>query len=241
MVSCACPSISRERQKRISSFITKMCISNNFKNQDGLSLLELCVVILVMGLLATFSIMSLSAPRKYYADDQATRIVDIFNEARQMALNQRRIFRVEINRTKRQIVLINENAANTANDDAVIKRVSFNNDIVINDQPPEVTVAPPTTSPAPVLVYSSSNYPLSSGEEKITLRFRLDGQVVDAGNNNTGGGSLVTGATIYIYTVNPKTNKPDVIRAVTVLGASSSTAIYKCVFNTAGNCGSWVR
>lgn len=218
-----------------------MNLNKNFENQDGLTLLELIMVISVMSILSTFAIMSLSAPRKYYADDQAVRIVNIFNEARQMALNQRRVFRVELNRTKNEIILINENATNTANDDEIVKRVSFNNDIVINDQPSEVITAPPTTSPAPVLVYSSSNYPLSSGNEKITLRFRRDGQVVDAGNNNTGGGSLITGATIYIYTVSPTTSKPDVIRAVTLLGPSSGTAIYKCIFNTAGKCGSWVR
>lgn len=215
--------------------------NKNFKNQDGLSLLELIIVITVMSILSTFAIMSLSAPRKYYADDQAMRIIDVFNEARQMALNQRRIFRVELNNTKNEITLINENETNTANDDTVVRRVPFNKDTVINDQPGEVITVPPTTSPAPVLVYSSSNYPLSSGDEKITLRFRRDGQVVDAGNNNTGSGSLVTGATIYIYTVNPKTSKPDVIRAVTLLGPSSGTAIYKCVFDTAGKCGSWFQ
>lgn len=219
-----------------------MNTTKNFTNQDGLSLLELLIVILVMGILATFSILSLSAPRKYYADDQSTRIVDIFNEARQMALNQRRVFRVEVNQTKKEITLINEgDSTTTADDDSIVKRVSFNNDLVINDQPSEVITNPPTTTPAPVLAYTSSNYPLSNGDSKVTLRFRRDGQVVDAGNNNIGGGSLVTGATIYVYTINPKTSKPDVIRAVTLSGASGSTSIYKCVFNSAGKCGSWVK
>lgn len=195
----------------------------------------------MLGILATFAIMSFSSPRKYYADDQATRIVDVFNEARQMALDQRRVFRVEINKTKNQVILINENETNTANDDFVVRRVSFNNDIVVNDKPSEVITVPATTSPAPSLNYAASNYPLSSGDEKITLRFKRDGQVVDAGSNNTGSGSLVTGATIYVYTVNPKTSKPDVIRAVALLGPSSGTGIYKCVFNATGKCGSWVQ
>lgn len=185
--------------------------------------------------------MSFSSPRKYYADDQAAKIEDVFNEARQMALNQRRIFRVEINKTKKRVILINEKDKTTASDDTVVRFAMFNNDIVINDKPNEVVTPPPTTYPVSYLSYVASNYPLSPNDEKITLRFKPDGQVVDAGSNNTGSGSVVTGAIIYIYTVNPQSSKPDVIRAITLSGVSGSMAIHRCVFNPAGNCGSWVQ
>lgn len=210
------------------------------KNQDGLSLLELLIVMVIMSIMATFTLLALSSPRKYFADDQAIRVVNVFDEARQMALNQRRVFRVEINRTKKQITLINEGEkTDTAADDFVVKRVLFNNDVVINEKPGEVTTSPATASPAPILPYISSNYPLSNGEQKVTLRFLRNGRVVDAGNNNIGGGSLVTGATVYVHTINPKTSKPDIIRAVTLLGPSANTAIFKCVINAVGNCGEW--
>ena len=183
------------------------------------------------GFLATVAFMSLLSARKYAADNQARRIIDIFYEARQKALNQRKTFRVEINKTRSEIRLIDEgNNAAVATDDTILERVTISSDVVVGAAPPNISGAPTANSPIPVPTYATSNYPLSSGEEKITLRFRRNGQVVDAGSDNIGTGSLPSGATIYVYSTTPSVTAPNVIRAVTLLGTTGDTSLFKCQF-----------
>lgn len=209
--------------------------------QTGFSIIELIIVIVVIVILATIALVSFSGSRKYAADDQARRIIDVFDEARQKALNQRKTFRVEINRTRNRIRLIDEKDATTATDDLEIKNYPLSPQSVIGAMPGNVTAGPTATSPIPVGTYNTSSYPLSPGEEKITLRFRRNGQVVDSGTDNIGTGSVSNGMTLYVYSVMPAGTNPDVIRAVTVLGTSGDTSFFRCQFNTSGICGSWSR
>ena len=185
--------------------------------------------------------MSLLSARKYAADNQAKRIIDICDEARQKALNQRKTFRVEINRTRNELRLIDEGSnAGVATDDTIIERFAVSSDVVIGAAPPNVSGAPTATSPIPVPTYASSNYPLSPSEEKITLRFKRNGQVVDAGSDNIGTGSLVNGATIYVYSTTPSVTAPNVIRAVTILGTTGDTSLFKCKF-VSNQCTNWSK
>jgi prepilin-type N-terminal cleavage/methylation domain-containing protein len=213
----------------------------NTSSQSGFSLAEVLVVIVVLAILACMAVMSFWNFRKYSADDQAKKIVDIFDEARQKALNQRKTFRVEINRTTQEVRLIDEGSdASTAADDVILKRVLISGQVLIGAAPPNVSGAPTATTPINVPTYATSTYPLSSGDDKITLRFKRNGQVVDAGTDNIGTGSLMNGATIYIYSRTPSVSNPDVIRAVTVLGTTGDTSLYKCRF-TSSTCGGWSR
>lgn len=209
--------------------------------QYGFSLLELIVVLLVITVLTAVSVISFAGTRKYNADDQAQEIVDVLNQARQSALNQRRTFRVEINKTKNKITLINENEYNDASDDKIVKSVALRKDVFVNSVPSNVLANPTYSSPIPVLSYAAGNYPLSSGEEKITLRFARNGRVLDTGSDNIGTGSLMRGATIYVYTNKDKTNTPEIIRAVTVSQTSGNTAILKCSFDANNKCGNWAK
>jgi prepilin-type N-terminal cleavage/methylation domain-containing protein len=214
---------------------------NKTSSKSGFSLVELLIVIVVLAIFSSIAVMSFWNNRKYMADDQARKIIDICDEARQKALNQRKTYRVEINKTVSEIRLIDEGRnVSTANDDVIIKRYLISNQVVIGAPPPNVSGAPTATSPIGVPAYAISSYPLSLGDEKITLRFRRNGQVVDAGTDNIGTGSLASGATIYIYSKTPTVNTPDVIRAVTILGTTGDTSLYKCIF-TSGLCGSWSR
>lgn len=209
--------------------------------QSGVSLVELIIVILVVIILSTVAVVSYSTNRKYSADDQAKQIIDILDEARQKALNQRTVFRVEINKTRNRIRLIDENDPALANDDVEIKSIPLFTQATIGAMPPNVTSTPSQTSPVPVGTYASSTYPLSSGDEKITLRFKRNGQVVDAGTDSIGTGSVVNGMTMFVYSKTVAGVNPDVIRAVTVLGTSGDTSLFRCQFNTAGICGNWKR
>lgn len=149
--------------------------------------------------------------------------------------------RVEINQTKKSVILIDEATGSVATDDSIIKSVPFYSLVTIGGTPSGVSAGPTASSPIPVADYSTSNYPLSSSEQKITLRFKPGGKVVDAGTDNIGTGSLVTGATIYVYsTQNGANGKPDIIRAVTLIGPSADSSVYKCTYS--GNvCGNWTR
>lgn len=210
-------------------------------SERGFSVTEILVVLVLIGIMAGMSFMAFSGTRKYLAEDQARLIIDIFDEARQKALNQRKIFRVEINRTQGKITLIDEMEVGDAADDIVIKSMPLSSQVVIGAKPDNVNTGPTASSPIPVPAYSTSNYPLSAGDEKITLRFRRNGQVTNAGTDNVGTGSLVSGATIYVYSRTAAGQNPDVIRAVTVLGTSGDTSLFKCGFNTSGICGNWKK
>jgi len=204
-------------------------------------MIEVLLVVTVLAILSTVALISFSSGRKYSAEDQAKRIIDVFDEARQKALNQRKTFRVEINRTKNELRLIDEgDDATTAADDKILKQSPLSPQVVIGSAPGNTSGAPTASSPIPVPAYAASTYPLSSGDEKITLRFRRNGQVVDAGSDHIGTGSLTSGATIYVYSKTPSVTSPDVIRAVTVLGTTGDTSLFKCRF-VSDSCTNWSR
>lgn len=205
-----------------------------------MSLVELIFVLVIVGIISAIALTSFTSARKYSADDSARKIVDLFDEARQKALNQRNTMRVEINKTKKMVTLIDENTSATADDDKVIRSIPLSDAATVGAAPNNVSTGPTATSPIPVPVYATSSYPLSVGDQKITLRFRRNGQVVDAGTTPTGAGEMVTGATIYVYSATASGTNPDVVRAVTVLGTSGDTAIYKCRV-TGSSCGAWSK
>lgn len=209
--------------------------------QSGFSLLELIIVMTVTIIITTVAVVAYSSSRKHSADDQARQIADILDEARQKALNQRTTFRVEINKTRNRIRLIDEKTATTATDDVEIKSVQLSAQTTVGPIAPNVTATPTATSPIPVSTYSSSTYPLSSGDQKITLRFRKNGQVVDVGTDNIGTGSIVNGMTIYVYPKTASGVNPDVVRALTVLGTSGDTSLLKCKFDANKRCAGWTR
>lgn len=214
---------------------------NKKTSQKGYSIVEIITVLSVLAILSSFAVTSLWSARKHSADDQAKRLIDVFDEARQKALNQRKTFRVEINRTKRELRLIDEgDNATTASDDKILKTSPFSNHVMLGAAPGNISGAPTASSPIPVPSYQSSSYPLSNGDEKITLRFKKNGQVVDAGTDNIGTGSLINGATIYIHSTTPSVTNPDIIRAVAVLGTTGDTSLYKCTF-AAGVCSNWKK
>ena len=214
------------------------------KNKDlqkGFALVEMLVIVIILCLFVTFAIISFSGSRKFAVDDQANVIADTFAEARQYSLNQRRVFRVEINRTKNAVVLIDENEPTIVTDDQIVKSTAFRSSVTIGTIPGNILSAPTTSSPIPVLDYVRSTYPLSLNDEKITLRFNRDGRVLDPGTNDVGAGSIMRGATIYLFANKEQTTTPEIIRAVTVLQTSGDISILKCKFDSNNKCGNWAR
>lgn len=210
--------------------------------QKGFSVIELLLVLSIVLILGAITLFTMSSVKKYAADDQAKRLTDFFDEARQRALNQRKTLRVEINRTKKSVILIDEASGSTATDDFIIKSEPFYSQITIGAMPGGISGAPSSSSSVPVPSFATSDYPLSKGDEKATFRFKPGGKVVDAGTNDIGAGSLVTGATVYVYSTKKSANgNPEITRAVVLIGSSGDSSVYKCVYSAANVCASWIR
>lgn len=222
------------------------------KSERGFSLVELLIVVTIIAILGAITTMSLLAPRKYKAEDQALLLIDLMREAQQRAISQKKTMRVEIDSANRQIRLINENepninnagvtvAATTANDET-IKTVAFNSDTVfVGLVPTNMTSTPTEATPVTTIPFTSNI---------AVMRFMQNGTVHNAGTNNVGSLSIPTGRTIYVW--KKKDNDPsatptvaEVLRAVTVLGSSGSAKLWKCGVerDAFGNdkCNTWTR
>ncbi len=217
-------------------------------NNQGFSLIELIIVLLIMSILAVFSIIAFGSKDLFYADHQAYLLMDAFKEARQRALTQQETIRVELSKEKREIRIINENEPGNAADDVVIKRIPLAEEkyLLTFDSPPaNMDNAPQEPTPVPTASFKSSLHPHSLGEKVATLRFLKNGNVVNEGSNEVGDNSVVTGATFYFW--KPRvaddktiTNKGVVIRAITVLGSSGNSSYWKCGVKN-NQCSEWTH
>lgn len=210
----------------------------------GFSIVELLIVVILVGILSSIAFMSLSTGKLYEAERQALEITDVLQEARQRAISQRNTVRVEINQTKNAIRLIDEVKPGAAADDVVIKSVPYmNNGVYIGTAPANMSNGGPTeTSPVVPVTFSTSTHPLSIGDQVSIIRFRK-GTAQNAGSDAIGTNSIPTGATVYVWSKYADDNSPNptvaqVIRAVTVLGSTGSSKLWKCSF-TGNQCAAW--
>lgn len=218
-----------------------------FNNEGGFSFLELLIVMLIITILSVMALMSFRGEKKYAADTEAYKIIDIIHEARQRSLTQHETMRVEFNQTQNIVRLIEENEPGNAADDKEIKSLKLPDvrNVVVGSTPKNVSVAPTEMSPIPVLTFKKSVYPLSQSDTVATLRFVHTGKVLDAGSNAVGDNSAMTGATVYVWMPDySATNQPlttgTVIRAITVQGTSGLSRYVKCpVVNN--NCQNWAQ
>jgi Tfp pilus assembly protein FimT len=216
-------------------------------NEQGASFIELLIVLLIASILTVITIMSFKSEKKFAADDEAYLIVDILQEARQRAITQHETLRVEINKTRNAVRLINENNAGDAGDDVEIKTLALEDAkyVVVDTSPQNISTYPTESSPVPKIVFKTSVHPSSLNDSVATLRFLKNGNVVDAGSNAIGDNAVITGATIYLWmpnysAANLPLNTGNVIRAITVLGNAGSSKYWKCpVVNS--QCSNWIQ
>lgn len=199
-------------------------------DQQGFSLIELLVMMVLILIVSTIAIFYLTGHRKLYnTDEEALQVIDLIQEARQRALTQREILRVEIDLTSNSGRLINENDPLVATDDRMIRQVTFFPvaNVRMDMRPTNITIAPPETLPAPTAVFTGSMHPLSAGHNVATFRFLADGTVRNAGTNAVGANSVPTGTSLYIW--KPKAGSPnesDLTKAITILGATGSVRMW---------------
>jgi prepilin-type N-terminal cleavage/methylation domain-containing protein len=200
-------------------------------SENGFSIVELLVVLIIIGVLAAISGFYFTAHQKLYKpDEQALKIVDMFQEARQRALTQRESMRVELNTTDNIARLIDENSPTTETDDREIRRVSLFevNEVKISRRADNIAYNPPEPLPVANAVFMPSVYPSSSTHNVCTIRFQSNGTVLNGGNDAIGTGSTITGVTLHIWSPNEgDPNDANIARAVTIIGASGSLRLWE--------------
>lgn len=205
---------------------------SSVSREAGFSLIELLTVVTVIIALGGLSLFYLVGHQTAYKpDDESLLVTDVLQEARQRSLTQRRTMRVEINLTTNKVRLIDENQnPTTSDDDIVLKTVNLYApvQVVVGRVPGNIGYNPPEPLPAPTAVFTSSVYPTSISQNVCTLRFRSDGTVVNAGNNPTGTGATMTGATIHLWAPNKTNpNNSDIARAITVIGSTGTIRLWE--------------
>ncbi|MBS1792425.1 MAG: hypothetical protein JSS81_01150 [Acidobacteria bacterium] len=194
-------------------------------------MVELLIVLTVITILTGISLFYLSGhERLFRPDEEALKIIDIFQEARQRSLTQRETMRVEIDLTDNVVRLIDENQPNTADDDRLIRTSVLipQAEVKLNSRPPDIATNPTELMPVPIAVFKPSIYPSSAGHDVCTFRFQRNGSVVNEGTDAVGSNATTTGLTLFIWS--PKQNDPnqsEIARAITVIGATGSVRFWE--------------
>lgn len=199
--------------------------------ESGFSMIELLAVISVMTIMVTMVIMYAAAHKTLYApDEQALLITDLLQEARQRSLTQRETLRIEVNATANHVSLYNENQANTADDDVLIRRFQLapSNKVKVGAPPSEIDHNPPEPLPVPNPAYTTSVYPPSISQSVLTMRFMANGTVTNAGTNATASGAVATGTTLHVWMPNKTTpTRSDIARCITVIGSTGTIRMWE--------------
>src|SRR5215203_6352214 len=130
----------------------------------GFSRVELLIVLSVITILLGISLFYLTGhERLFRPDEEALKIIDVFQEARQRSLTQRETMRVEIDLTDNMLRLIDENLPNSADDDRLVRSVVLapQSEVKLNSRPPDITTNPTEIMSVPIAQFRSSVYPTS--------------------------------------------------------------------------------
>lgn len=198
---------------------------------EGFSLMELLVVASVIIILTAISVPYLFQYQKLYrSEEQARKIMDLMQEASQLALNKRRTMRVEIDLTDNAVLLIDENTPGTASDDTLVKSSPLfsTGEIRVDTNPSGVTSPNPPNYAGTVFANDTLGHKVGSttvsNNNVWAARFRSDGSTVSATN-------VPVSATIFLW---PPRAPGDAaardnreVRAVTLFGGSGAVRYWK--------------
>lgn len=194
-------------------------------------MVELLIVLTVITILLGISLFYLSGhERLFRPDEQALKIIDVFQEARQRSLTQRETMRVEIDLTDNAARLIDENLPNTADDDRVIRTITLapQAEVKLISRPPDIATSPVEIMPVPAAQFRPSIYPPSAAHNVCTFRFLRNGSVVNEGTDAVGSNATTTGVTLFIWSPKPNdADESEIARAITVIGATGSIRFWE--------------
>jgi len=199
-------------------------------SHSGFSVVELLTVVAILLIVSAISIPYIfSYTQKYQSEDQTLKVIDLMQEAKQLALTRRRTFRFEIDLTDNNMLVIDENGA-SADDDAVIKKIPLvpAGQVRVDTAPTVVgKPTPPTLNDA---VFATDPIGHLDGGDTVNshnvwaARFNSDGSVVNASGNPIS-------ANLYMW---PPTSpgSPDArvlgeVRAITLFGGSGALRYWR--------------
>ncbi len=202
----------------------------NSRESAGFSVTELLVVLGIVAVLSAMSVPYLINFKKAYkSEDQALKMIDILQEANQLAITRRRTMRVEIDLTDNALVLIDENGTSP---DTQIKKIPLElpKDVRVDAIPSGVTKPnPPNYADA---VFAADTIGHLVGATTVTnhnvwfARFKSDGSVV----NNS---DVPISVNIYVWpptTYGSSTARSNAeIRVITLFGGSGALRYWKYI------------
>lgn len=197
----------------------------------GFSLAEILVVLAVIGIMTAISLPYLFNYRKVYrSEDQALKMLDMMQEAGQLALTKRHPFRFEIDMTANAMLIIDEQTLGSGLPATLVKSVPLDpvQDVRVDVRPSGVAIPnPPNYSDA---VFGSDSLGHKDGAASVSghtvwaARFQSNGSV-------SGPTNVPISANIYLFppvtsgSTTPR-NKNEV-RAITIFGGSGAVRYWK--------------
>lgn len=202
------------------------------ENEQGFSLVELLAVVTILTIMTAVSIFYFAGHNKLYkVEDQALKLVDVLQEAKQRALTQRRMMRVQVNIDPQinAIQLIDEKQPGNEADDVVVRTVPLAAlaEAQVDGRPLNVTTDPPESTPVVSAPFAQSDHPLSANDRVAVVRFSSDGKAFNRGSNARGSNAVSTGMTFYVW--QPRSDdakRSQMTRAITILGATGSVRMW---------------
>ncbi|MBC7798763.1 MAG: prepilin-type N-terminal cleavage/methylation domain-containing protein [Pyrinomonadaceae bacterium] len=198
------------------------------KSQSGFSLVELLIVVTIMTVISSISLFYFTGHSSLYkTQDQASRIIDILQLAREKALSERRTMRVtfDVTTTPATVTLIDET------NNAVVRTERFfeQKDVRNNRRPANISTSPIEALPVVDFTYTDTR----------SIRFMSNGTVRNA---LIGASSSVEGVVIFVWqpdistgAISDNAKLPTSSRAVTVLGATGAIRLWAYTATASGN------
>jgi len=196
-----------------------------------ISMVKLLTASAIFTILPAMFLFYLLRPTKLTPpDEQAQKIIDVFQQARQSSLSEGETMRVEVDLVDNLVRLIDENQPQTADDDRLLKNVVLlpQKEVKLNARPQDIATTPTEIMPVPAAQFRQSKYPASNSHTVCTFRFMPNGTIVNEGTDTVGSNATTVGLTLFIWS--PKFtngNKSETARAITVIGGTGSIKFWE--------------
>lgn len=195
----------------------------------GFSMVEMLVVVAVIMIMVAISIpYAVNYRRLYRSEEQALKVLDVIRETSQMALNQRRTFRMEIDATTSSALIIDETTP--TDPDVLVKRIPLDDLSTLRMDVEPASVGRPNPPNYPSAVFDVDAIGHMDGSTNVignrvwAAHFRSDGTVVNEGE-------IPISVTLYVFPPTSASSDvpsdPQQVRVITIYGGSGAVRYWK--------------